>query len=239
MWRELRGLSASLAAQKGAKAKLETKVSQWEARLVEVREMGGEDRIAMAEHSLRKAKKKVEEKEEAIVALYRSVWRMETILAAEVDKVKEEEVEDVVEVKMEAEEMVEETVKEEVEAKVVVETAVGERERVAEVFFGVEGCGGHPGPAMGPGRPGWPTSPNPEPAPPRRPGESGLDSPVFVAAGAPRAVGGGKVGMGGRRGVGPTGQAHAAGGGPTVVGVATGVAREQMGGDVPTPRKWG
>ena len=88
--------------------------------------MGDEDRIAMAEHSLRKAKEKVEEKEEAIVALDRSVRRMETILAAEVDKVKEEEVEEVVEVEVEAEaeEMVEETVKEEVVAKVVVETAV-------------------------------------------------------------------------------------------------------------------
>ena len=74
----------------------------------------------MAEHSLGRAKEKVEEKEEAIVALNRSVRRMETILAAEVDKVKEEEVEEVLEVEVEAEEMVEETVKEEVVAKVVV-----------------------------------------------------------------------------------------------------------------------
>ena len=158
----------SLAAQKGAKAKLESKVSQWEAKLVELRGMGDEDQIAMAEHSLGKAKEKVEEKEEAIVVLDRSVRRMETILAAEVDEVKEEEVEEVVEVEVEAEEVVEETVKEEVEAKVVVETAVGGGgERVAEVFLGVE---------------------------------DGLDSPVFVAAGAPTVVGGGEVGMGGRGG---------------------------------------
>ena len=122
---ELRGLSASLAAQKGAKAKLETKVSQWETKLVEVWRIGDEARIAMAEHSLGKAKGKVAEKEEPIVALDRSVRRMETILAADVDTVREEEVEEVVEVEVEAEEMEEETVKEEVEANVVVETAVG------------------------------------------------------------------------------------------------------------------
>ena len=50
--------------------------------------MGNEDRVAMAEHLLRKAK----EKEKATEALDRSVRRMETILAAEVDKVKEQEV---------------------------------------------------------------------------------------------------------------------------------------------------
>ena len=124
---ELRGLSASLAAQKGAKAKLKTKVAQWETKLLELRRIGDEARIAMAEHSLGRAKEKVEEKEEEIVARNRSVRRMETIVAAEVDKVNEEEVEEVVEVEVEveAQEMVEETVKEEVEAKAVVETAVG------------------------------------------------------------------------------------------------------------------
>ena len=100
---------ACLAAQKGAKAKLESKVSQWETKLVELLGMGDEDLIFMAEHSLRKAKEKVEEKEEAIEALDCSVRRMETISAAEVDKVKEEEVEEVVEVELGAEEMVEET----------------------------------------------------------------------------------------------------------------------------------
>ena len=116
---ELRGLSASLTARKGAKAKLETKVTPWETKLVELHKIGNEDRITMAEHSLEKAKESVEEKEEGIVALDRSVRRMETIVSAEVDKVKEEEVEEVVE------EMVEETVKEEVEAKEMVETGVG------------------------------------------------------------------------------------------------------------------
>ena len=45
--------------------------------------------------------------------------------------------------------------------------------------------------------------------------------------------------MGGRWGDGPLGQAHAFGGGPRVVGVGTGVAREEMGGDPPPPREMG
>ena len=109
----------------------------------------------MAQHSVARAKEKVEEKEQAIVALARSERRMETILAAAVDKVKDEEVEEVVkaevEVEAEAEDMVEETDKEEADAKVVVETAVERGGGVSEwlrFFFGVEGCGGHPGAAM-------------------------------------------------------------------------------------------
>ena len=47
----------------------------------------------------------MEEKAEAIEALDRSVRRLETIAAAEVDKAKEEVVEEVVEVEVEAEEM--------------------------------------------------------------------------------------------------------------------------------------
>ena len=222
---ELPGLSASLAAQKAGKARLESKVSQWETKLVELQGIGDEERIRMAEDSLCKAKAKLVEKEEGIEALDRSVRRMETVWAAAVDKVKEEEVQEVVEVEVEVEpeDMEEETVKEEVEAKVVVETPVGGGggEPVAQVVVGVEGCGGHPGPAMGPCCLGRPPPPKPGHPPPRRPGESGLGSPVFVAAGAPPAVGGGEVGMGGRRGGGPPGQAPAAGGGPRGVGVAT------------------
>ena len=90
-------------------------------KAAEVPGIGDEERIRMAEDSLRKAKAKVVEKEEGIEALDRSVRRMETVLAAAVDKVKEEEVEDVVEGDVEPEEMVEDTVKEEVKAKVVVE----------------------------------------------------------------------------------------------------------------------
>ena len=82
---ELRGLPASLATSKGAKAKLETKVSQWETKLAEVREIGDEERIRMAEDILRKAKAKVVETEKAIAAMDRSVqgrsccWRRQWI----------------------------------------------------------------------------------------------------------------------------------------------------------------
>ena len=117
----LKGLSASLAASKGAKAKLETKVSQWETKLAEVLEMGDEERIRMAEDTLRMAKAKVVEKAKAIQALDRSVRRTWVVLARAVDLVKEEEGE-VVEVDVEPEEMVEGMVKEEVEAEEVVDT---------------------------------------------------------------------------------------------------------------------
>ena len=145
----------------------------------------------MAEATLRKAKAKVAEKEEAIEALDRSVRRMEVALARTVKKVKEEVVDEVVEVEVEAEEMEEGMVRGEVEAKVVVETPArggGGGEPVAQGVDGVEGCEGHPGLAMGPGCPGWPPPPKPGHPPPRRPRESGLDSPVFVATDAPPAV---------------------------------------------------
>ena len=194
----------------------------------------------MAEDTVRKAKAKVAEKEEAIEALDRSVRRMELVLARTVEKVKEEEEDEVVEVEVEAEDMEEGMVKEEVEAKVVVEApAGGGDEPVAQADEGVEGFGGHLGPAMGPGCRGWPPRPKAGHPPPRRPG---LDSPVFVAAGAPPAVlGGGWVCMDDGGGC-PCGQAPAPRGGQRVVGVATRVAGagEEMGGGVPPPPlKWG
>ena len=67
---------------KGAKAKLEAKVSQWETKLAEVRAMGDEERVRPAEDTLRKAKAKVAEKEEAIEALDRGVRRTELVLAS-------------------------------------------------------------------------------------------------------------------------------------------------------------
>ena len=76
----------------------------------------------MAEDTLRKAKGKVAEKEEAIEALYRGVRWGERELAAVLERVIEEEVDEVVEVDVEVEEMEDGIVKEEVEAKVVVET---------------------------------------------------------------------------------------------------------------------
>ena len=73
----------------------------------------------MAEADLRQAKVKVAEKEEAIEGFDRAVRRSERQLAAVVARVKEEEVDEVVELDMKAEEMEEEIVKEENEAKVV------------------------------------------------------------------------------------------------------------------------
>ena len=141
------------------------------------------------------------EKQSAIQGFDRAVRQSERELAAVVARVKDEEVDEVVEVDVHGE-MEEASVKEEEEETKVVEAAPAEGgdERLARGVDGVEGCGGPPGPAMGPGSPGWPPPPKPGHTPPHRPGESGMDSPVFVGAGAPPAVGGGAVGMGGRRG---------------------------------------
>ena len=79
----------------------------------------------MAEDSLRRAKAKVAEKEEGVEMLDRSKRRMERELARTVEKVKEVEVDDVVEVEVEAKEVKQGMVKEEVEAKVVVKTPAG------------------------------------------------------------------------------------------------------------------
>ena len=65
------------------------------------------------------------EKEEAIEGFDRAVRRSEGELAAVVARVKEEEVDEVVELGVEAEEMEEEIVKEEEEAKVVVARPAG------------------------------------------------------------------------------------------------------------------
>ena len=122
---ELKGLSASLVASKGAKAKAEANVSPWDTKLADLQAGGDADRIRLAEDTLRKAKATVAEKEEAIEALGRGVWTSELTLAAMVEKVKVEEVDEVVEVDEEAGEMEQGIVKEEVEAKVVAETPVG------------------------------------------------------------------------------------------------------------------
>ena len=71
---------------------------------------------------------------------------------------------------------------------------------MAQGYDGVEGCGGHPEPAMGPGCLGWPPPPETGHPHPRRPEESSLDSLIFVVAGAPPPVGRGSVGIGARGG---------------------------------------
>ena len=237
---ELRGLSGSVAAQKSGKAWLLTKVFQWETKLAEVRGIGHEEQIRMAEDNLRKAKATVVEKKNGIEALDRSVRRIEVVLAAAVDKVKVEEVEEVVEVDMEPEEMVEETVKEEVEAKVLAETPAG------------GGGGGGGGGAVAQGDDGvgmWGPSRTCHGI--RTSWLAPIPQPWTPPYSSPRRVRFGLSGFccsrctsgcwrGGRwvwvdEGGGPPGQAPAAGGGQRAVGVATGVAGEEMGGDAPPP----
>ena len=119
---ELKGISASLAASKGAKARAQAKVSQWETKLADLRAAWDAEEVLMAEDTLRRAKAKVAEKEEAIKAPDRSVRWMERELARRVENVQEEEVGEVVEVEVDPEEIEEGMVKEDVEAKVRVET---------------------------------------------------------------------------------------------------------------------
>ena len=139
---ELKELPASLAASKAAKRRTETKVSQWETKLASLREGGAAERICCGEANLRKAKAKVAEKKEAIQGFDRAVRRSEMELAAVVARVKEEEVDEVVELDVEAEEVEEEIVKEEEEAKLVVATPAGGGGEPGALWgAGVEGCG--------------------------------------------------------------------------------------------------
>ena len=120
---ELEGLLDSRAASKAAKARAETKVSAWEAKLASLREEGADaERIRWGEANLRKANAKVAEKEEAIEGFDRAVRRSERELAAIVARVKDEEVDEVVELHAEMEEGI---VKEEGEARVVVAAPAG------------------------------------------------------------------------------------------------------------------
>ena len=223
---------------------METKVSQWESKRAEVQEMGAEERIRMAEDTLRKAKAEVEEKENAIEALDRSVRRTELVLARAVDKVKKEEEDEVVEVDVEPEELMKGMVKEEEEAKVVVERPAGVGGGVSQ-WLGVMMGSRHAGPIQDlPWDPGYLAGPHPP----------NLDNPLLVAPESlvwtlrfllqrlhHRLLGGGGVGMGARGGGGPPGQAPAPKGGQRVVGVARGVAgaAEEMGGGAPpNQKKW-
>ena len=223
---ELKGLSASLAASKRAMAKLEAKVSQWETKLAKARATGDEERILMAEATLRKAKAKVVEKEGAIEALDRSVQRMEVVLARTVEKVNEEEVNEVVEVEVEAEEMEEGMVKEEGEAKVVVETPArggggGGWSQWLRGLTGLRDVGALQDLPWDPAVLAGPHPPN-------------LDTPLLVAPESPvwtlrfllqrvhhRLLGAGRWVLVDEGGGGPPGQTAAPRGGQRVVGVAT------------------
>ena len=162
------------------------------------------------------------EKQAAFEGFDPSVRQSERELAAVVARVKDEEVDEVVEVDVHGE-MEEARVKEEEEETKVVEAARagGGDERLAQGVGGVEGCGGPAGPAMGPGSPGWPPAPKPGNPAPRRPGESGMDSPVFLVRVHHRLLGAGRLVWVDGGGGCPPGQAPAPGGGRGVVGVAT------------------
>ena len=228
---------------RGSSKEGRTKVSQWENKLASLRVAGDADRIRMAEANLRKAKEKVAEKEEAIEGFDRAVRRSEREFAAVVARVKEEGVDQVVELDVEAEEMEEEIVKEKEEANVVVATPARGGGGLSQWLRGMirlRDAGAPPRPGMGPGCAGWPPPPEPGHSPPRRPEESGMDSPLFVGAGAPPAVWGGAVGMGGREGVIHLDK-------PLRLGVANGWWGWQRGlpgpgkgwGEVPAPRNGG
>ena len=138
------------------------------------------------------------EKQAAIEGFHRAGKRSERELAAVAARVKDEEVDQVVEVDVHGE-MEEASVQEEGEETKVVEAAPAGGGGASDWLRGLMGsraAGGLPDLPWD-GSPGWPPPPEPGHPPPRLPGESGMDSPVFVGAGAPPAVGGGAVGMGG------------------------------------------
>ena len=130
---ELQRLSSSLGAQRAARARAETKVAGWEAKVAELRAAGEGEREGWAASNLEKARAKVREEEDNIQRLERSIRWMEECVAKEA-KVKEELEEEVVEVGVE----------EAVEGKVV-------QERYRGAGQWVRGKGsdgrGHPGPA--------------------------------------------------------------------------------------------
>ena len=159
----------------------------------------------MAEANLRKAKAKVAEKEQAIEGFDRAVRRSERELAAVVARMKEEEVDEVVELDAEAEEMEEEIVKEKEEAKVVVATpAAGGLSQWLRGMMGSRDTGGLQDLPWDPAILAGPHPPN-------------LDTPLLVAPESPvwtlwfllvrvhHRVGGGAVGMGGQGGGCPPG----------------------------------
>ena len=122
-WGELKGFLDSRTASRAAKTRAETKVSAWEAKLRSLVEEGAEEeRIPWGETNLRKVKAKVAEKQAAIEGFDRAVRHSEMELAAVVARVKDEEVDEVVEVDVLGE-MEEASVKEKEEETKVVEAA--------------------------------------------------------------------------------------------------------------------
>ena len=223
---ELKGFLDSRAASTAAKTRAETKVSAWEAKVRSLVEEGAEEeRVERAEANLRKAKAKVAEKQAAVEGFDRAVRESERQLAAMVARVKDEEVDVVVEVDVHGEIEQEASVKDEEEETKVVEAAPaagGGDERLAQGLMGSRAAGAlHDLP--------WDPAVLAGPQPPN------LDTPLLVAPGSPvwtlrfllvrvhhRLLGAGRwVWVDGGGGGCPPGQAPAPGGGGGVLGVAT------------------
>ena len=121
---ELKGFLDSRAAFRAPKTRAETNVSAWEAKLrIVVEEGAEEERILWGGANLRKAKAKVAEKQAAIEGFDRAVRQSERELAAVLARVKDEEVDEVVEVDVHGE------MEEEEEETKVVEAAPAGRGR--------------------------------------------------------------------------------------------------------------
>ena len=121
---ELKGFLDSRTASRAAKTRAETKVSASEVKLRSLVEEGAEEeRVEWAEANLRKAKAKVAEKGAAVEGFDRAVRQCERQLAAVVARVKDEEVDEVVEVDLHGEMEEEVSVKDEEEETKVVEAA--------------------------------------------------------------------------------------------------------------------
>ena len=221
---ELKGFLDSRAASKAAKTRAETKVSAWEVKLRSLVEDGAEEeRVEWAEANLRKAKAKVAEKAAAVEGFERAVRQCERQLAAVVARVKDEEVDEVVEVDVHGEMEEEASVKDEEEETKVVEAAParGGTSDWLRGLMGSRAAGGLQDLPWGPvvlARPHPPT----------------MDTPLLVAPESPvwtprfllvrvhhRLLGAGRwVWVDGGGGC-PPGQAPAPGGDRGVVGVAT------------------
>ena len=122
---ELKGFLDSRAASRAPKTRAETKVSAREVKLRSLPEDGAEEeRVEWAEANLGKAKAKLAEKAAAVEGFERALRQCERQLAAVVARVKDEEVDEVVEVDVHGEmEEEEASVKDEEEETKVVEAA--------------------------------------------------------------------------------------------------------------------
>ena len=221
---ELKGRLDSRAASRAAKTRAEMKVSAWEVKLRSLVEDGAEEeRVEWAEANLRKAKAKVAEKAAAVEGFERAVRQCERQLAAVVARVKDEEVDKVVEVDVHGEMEEEASVKDEEEETKVVEAAPAGG-GTSDWLRGLMGSRARGALQDLP----W------DPAVLARPHPPNMDIPLLVAPESPvwtlrfllvrvhhRLLGAGRWVWVDEGGGCPPGQAPAPGGGRRVVGVAT------------------